>query len=43
MKAVISGYGKMGRMVEKVLLEKGIECAGKCEYMTDFDRNIARE
>ena len=43
MKAVISGYGKMGRMVEKVLLEKGIECAGKSENITDFDRNIARE
>ena len=33
----------MGRMVEKVLLEKGIECAGKSENITDFDRNIARE
>ncbi len=43
MKVVISGYGKMGRMVEKVLLEKGIECAGKSEDITAFDKELARE
>lgn len=43
MKVVISGYGKMGRMVEKVLLEKGIECAGKSEDITAFDEELARE
>ena len=43
MKVVISGYGKMGRMVEKILLEKGIECAGKSEDIAGFDRNLARE
>lgn len=43
MKVVISGYGKMGRMVEKVLLEKNIECAGKSEDISAFDKDIARE
>lgn len=43
MKAVISGYGKMGRMVERILAERGIECAGTSESITEFDRNIARE
>ncbi|MCM1177095.1 MAG: 4-hydroxy-tetrahydrodipicolinate reductase [Bacteroidales bacterium] len=41
MKVVISGYGKMGRMVEKVLSEKGIECAGKSEDIQNFDKAIA--
>ena len=43
MKAVISGYGKMGRMVEKILLEKNIECAGKSENITGFDKALAHE
>ena len=43
MKVVISGYGKMGKMVEKVLIEKNIECAGKSEDIAGFDRNIASE
>lgn len=43
MKAVISGYGKMGRMVEGVLARRGIECAGKSESIRDFDRTLARE
>lgn len=43
MKVVISGYGKMGRMVEKVLLERNIECAGKSEDITAFDKSLARE
>lgn len=43
MKVVISGYGKMGRMVEKVLLEKNIECAGKSKDISAFDKDIARE
>ncbi len=43
MKAVISGYGKMGRMIERILLEKGIEIAGKSESITDFDRQLASE
>ena len=43
MKVVISGYGKMGRMVEKVLLERNIECAGKSEDIRSFDKTIAGE
>lgn len=43
MKVVISGYGKMGKMVEKVLIEKNIECAGKSEDIAGFDSNIASE
>ena len=43
MKVVISGYGKMGKMVEKVLIEKNIECAGKSENIVGFDKAIARE
>ena len=43
MKAVISGYGKMGRMVEKALAERGIECAGKSEDIRSFDPAIAGE
>ena len=43
MKVVISGYGKMGRMVEKVLLERNIECAGKSEDIRSFDKALAAE
>lgn len=43
MKVVISGYGKMGRMVEKVLLERNIECAGKSEDIRSFDKSLAAE
>ncbi|MDE6872731.1 MAG: 4-hydroxy-tetrahydrodipicolinate reductase [Bacteroidales bacterium] len=41
MKVVISGYGKMGRMVEKVLSDRGIECAGKSEDIQNFDKVVA--
>jgi 4-hydroxy-tetrahydrodipicolinate reductase len=43
MKAVISGYGKMGRMVEKTLAEMGIECAGKSENIRSFDPAVAKD
>lgn len=43
MKIVISGYGKMGRMVEKILSERNIECAGTSENITDFDKALAGE
>ncbi len=43
MKAVISGYGKMGRMVEKILSEKGIECVGCSEDIVSFDKELAGE
>ena len=43
MKVTISGYGKMGHMVEKVLNEKGIECSGKSEDIKTFDKTLASE
>lgn len=43
MKIVISGYGKMGHMVEEVLKARGIECAGASEDILSFDPAIARE
>lgn len=43
MKVVISGYGKMGHMVEEVLKEKGIECAGTTEDVVNFDKKVAKE
>ena len=43
MKIAISGYGKMGHMVEKVLEEKGIECSGKSEDIKTIDKDLAAE
>ena len=43
MKVVISGYGRMGRMVEKVLAARGIECAGTSEDIVNFDKALAKE
>jgi len=43
MKAVISGYGKMGHIIEEILAERGIECVGKCEDIAAFDPVLARE
>lgn len=43
MKVVISGYGKMGHMVEEVLRERGIECAGASEDIVNFDDSIAKD
>ena len=42
-KAVISGYGKMGRMVDAVLIRRGIVCAGKSEDIRTFDTAVAKE
>ena len=43
MKVIISGYGKMGHMVEKELAKQGIELAEASENITATDPNIARE
>ena len=43
MKVVISGYGKMGHMIEKVLAARGIECAGASEDIANFDPAIAKD
>lgn len=43
MKLYISGYGKMGRMIEKVILSRGLEYAGWTESVCDTDRQLAKE
>lgn len=43
MKAVISGYGKMGHIVEQVLRERGVSCAGTTEDVAAFPADIARD
>ena len=43
LKVVISGYGRMGHMIESVLQEKGIVCAGASEDIVSFDDDLARK
>ncbi len=43
MKVFISGYGKMGHMIEKILKEKEIECSGISEDITSTPKEIAKE
>ena len=43
MKVVISGYGRMGHMIEAVLVRRGIEVAGASEDIVNFDDAIAAE
>ena len=43
MKILISGYGKMGKMVEKIILSRNIEYAGWSEAVTETDPALARE
>lgn len=43
MKIFISGYGKMGRMVEKVILARGLEYAGWSEAVCETDKALAKE
>ncbi|MBQ8483232.1 MAG: 4-hydroxy-tetrahydrodipicolinate reductase [Bacteroidales bacterium] len=42
-KIYISGYGKMGKMVEKIILSKGLEYAGWSEAVTETDPALAKE
>lgn len=42
-KVVISGYGRMGHMVEAALKARGVELAGTSEDIASFDRDIAKE
>ena len=42
-KVVISGYGRMGHMVEQVLAKRGIPCAACSEDITATPRELARE
>ncbi len=43
MKILISGYGKMGKMIEKIVLNRGIEYAGWSEAITDTDPALAKK
>ena len=43
MKILISGYGKMGKMVEKIILSRNIGSAGWSEAVTETDPALARE
>ena len=43
MKLFISGYGKMGRMIEKIILDRGLEYAGWSEAVTETDPDLARQ
>lgn len=42
-KVVISGYGRMGHMVEEVLAEKGIELVAWSEDIASFDKTVASQ
>lgn len=43
MKYLISGYGKMGKMIERIILSKGLEYAGWSESVTETDPALAKE
>ena len=43
MKVMISGYGRMGHMVEKALAAKGVECAGWTEDVASVEKALAKE
>lgn len=43
MKIIISGYGKMGHMIEKVLERRGIELALATEDVCGVDPSLAKE
>ena len=43
MKILISGYGKMGKMVEKIILSRNIEYAGWSEAVAETDPTLAKE
>ena len=43
MKLFISGYGKMGRMIEKIILDRGLEYAGWTEAVTETAPELAKE
>lgn len=42
-RVIISGYGKMGHMIEKVLQERGIECVDASEDICATDPALAAE
>lgn len=42
-KVVVSGYGRMGHMVEAALASRGVGFAGASEDIASFDKALARE
>ena len=42
-KVVISGYGRMGHMVEAALSARGVELVAASEDIASFDKSVARE
>ena len=43
MKLFISGYGKMGKMIEKIIISRNIGYAGWSEAVTETDPSLAKE
>ena len=43
MKLYISGYGKMGKMIEKIIMSRGLEYAGWSEAVTETDPALAKK
>lgn len=43
MKLFISGYGKMGKMIEKIILSRNIEYAGWSEAVAETEPALAKE
>ena len=43
MKLYISGYGKMGKMIEKIIMSRGLEYAGWSEAVTETDPALDKE
>ena len=43
MKILISGYGKMGKMIEKIIQSRGLEYASWSEAVTETDPALAKE
>ena len=43
MKIFISGYGKMGKMIEKIVLSRNLDYAGWSEAITETDPKLAKE
>ena len=43
MKLFISGYGKMGRMIEGIILSRGLDYAGWTESVAQTDKALAKE
>lgn len=42
MEIFISGYGRMGKMIEGVLQSRGLTCSGKSEDIVSVDKDVAK-